>query len=124
MHPQTAIWHLLARPHDDKLGMERAISFLSGSAWLDPEPKPEILPEGCQDRLPPAGSCTNFCLVRPALLIGDTCKAETKGNAYRVVAGEFKGGYSISRRDVAHFMVERALTNWEEHRGQSFKLSY
>ncbi|KAJ7778995.1 hypothetical protein B0H16DRAFT_1359687 [Mycena metata] len=111
----------LATPHNDKIGMEQVLAYCAGRP-LDPshgEPKVEVLSENWTQRLPPPGTLKHRVLVvRPALLTNGKCMADElevkgKGKApYRASAEELCA-YTISRKDVAHFVVN-ALGRWDE----------
>ncbi|KAF8350381.1 hypothetical protein F5887DRAFT_1069405 [Amanita rubescens] len=90
--------YLLDQPHKDKLGVER-LAFHCLSKF---------------------GSFSNVLIVRPALLTDGECVADKlehagKKKPYRVGSEEISG-YTVSRKDVAHFIVEDALKNWEKYR--------
>ncbi|GLB38000.1 hypothetical protein LshimejAT787_0410510 [Lyophyllum shimeji] len=134
--------YLLASPHRDKVGAERVVSHLAGWPWNtaeDGEPVPEVLdPRGAWkdgEGMPAEGALKGDVLVvRPALLTDGECLAEKghegegEGNkegtrAYRVSEEEL-GGWTVSRRDVAHFVVDAALNRWEEYRGKRVSIAY
>lgn len=64
----------------------------------------------------PPGYLTELVIIRPTLLIDSDNKPAT-GN-YKTTLGEFKGAYSIARKEVSHFVVEGVLKNWEQWRGK------
>ncbi|KAF7361612.1 NAD(P)-bd-dom domain-containing protein [Mycena venus] len=124
---------VLAAPHKDKIGMERAIAHCAGWTWdqkTDGPVEEEILGEGWMQRkgLPPPGSLKRMLVIRPALLTDGKCEADeaaAKGKgkvAYRVSEKEL-GGYMISRKDTAHFVVD-ALTRWDEFGNKRVNISY
>lgn len=115
--------YLLRVPHADKLGMERAVAHVAGWTWEDEEPKPEIMPEGWSARLPEVGFATEVLVVRPALLTDGKCKAD-EGGKYRAEEREVPSGYSVSRRDVAHFIVESGLKDWAKWKGKCVRMAY
>ncbi|KAI0658767.1 hypothetical protein C8Q70DRAFT_1045412 [Cubamyces menziesii] len=122
----------LGSPHMDKLGAERVIAYCMGRPWStdsDGEIKENVLPPGWQklDGLLAEGELKRVVIVRPALLTDGECRADDpkKGKpAYKAVAGEEEGGYTVSRRDTAHFIVEGALKNWDEWEGKGVCLVY
>jgi hypothetical protein len=69
----------------------------------------------------PPGSLTELVIIRPTLLIDGDNKPAT-GN-YKTTVEEFKGVYSIARKEVAHFVVEGVLKNWEQWRGKVVKIT-
>ncbi|KAK0482650.1 hypothetical protein IW261DRAFT_1468997 [Armillaria novae-zelandiae] len=111
--------YLLAGPHKDKMGMERAIAHCAGWDWNtkdDGEPDEKIMGPAWRERagLPAAGSMKNIMVVRPALLTDGACLADDSDKpAYRVSDKEIKG-YTISRKDVAHFVADAVSNRWND----------
>ncbi|KAJ3532598.1 hypothetical protein NM688_g7397 [Phlebia brevispora] len=113
---------LLASPHADKLGMERVLAYCAAWDWKDHEPRPNVLPSDWKTvpGTPKEGELKKLLVIRPALLTDGECKGDvatsaTKKAPYRVGEGDLdNNGYTISRKDVAHFIVEGALQNWEQ----------
>lgn len=120
----------LAAPHEDKLGAERVVVEAAKKTWPaeDPEPKSGILPEGYAERLAATGVAWNdVVVVRPALLTDGACRAEEAPAGklpYRFSEDGVKGGYRMSRKDVAHFIVEVLLSDWEQFKGKAVSLAY
>ena len=124
---------LLAGPHIDKLGMERVLAHCAGWPWVDKAPRPEILP-GDWARVPgtPAeGSLKHLLVIRPAMFSDGECKGDTvKGSGakapYRVAEGNLDGnnGWTISRKDVGHFIAEQALADWPQWEGKAVTIAY
>ncbi|KAF7376428.1 NAD(P)-bd-dom domain-containing protein [Mycena sanguinolenta] len=121
---------VLAAPHKDKIGMERAIAHCAGWAWDPtadgPVSEEEILGEGWTERkgLPAPGSLKRMLVVRPALLTDGKCAAdEGKGKGYRVSETEL-GGYTISRKDTAHFVVDALTRRWDEFENKRVNVAY
>lgn len=118
-------------PHKDKVGLERVLYHCAGWAW-DPtieEPGSDIMGGGWMHRpgLPPSGTLKRVLVVRPAWLtdgkcVADEVQATGKGKSYRVSEEEL-GGYTISRRDIAHFVVD-ALTRWDEFENKHVNVGY
>ena len=105
--------------------MERAVAYAAGWDWADEEPKSEIVGEGWKERLGQGGWLKDVCVVRPALLTDGVSKAdEGKGKSYRAEDKELSGGYTVSRRDVAHFVVEKALKEWDSWKGKCVRIAY
>jgi len=133
--PTRALYsYLLDGPHEDKKGAETVLAHVMGTeidASLPPTDK-RVLPDGWKDTpgLPPAGSlASNTAIVRPIWLTDGKCRSDEKGNdAYRVRAEGYlpvKRGYTISRKDVAHFIAERLLEDeWETWKGKGIALAY
>ncbi|KAK7444106.1 hypothetical protein VKT23_011179 [Stygiomarasmius scandens] len=126
---------LLANPHKDKVGAERVMSHVCGWNWnpVDGEPEENILSKGWQDLpgLPARGSLRDVVLViRPALLTDGECVAEDrkkgKKPAYRVQDvndGEISG-WTVSRKDVAHFVAQAVTERWDEYKGKRVNIAY
>ncbi|PPR02059.1 hypothetical protein CVT24_011158 [Panaeolus cyanescens] len=108
--------YLIAPAMDDKLGMERVIAHCAGWEWnlKDGEPSDEIM--GADWR-------------NPALLTDGECLADgesTKQSGkkpYRAVVGDV-AGYTVSRKDVAHFVYEILTEKWQEFGGKQVGISY
>lgn len=116
--------YLLDQPHNDKRGTERLAFHCMGREWPNdvPEPAEDIMGPDWANRegLPKFGTFSNVLIVRPALLTDGECVADKaeksdKKKSYRVSTEEISG-YTVSRKDVAHFIVEDALKNWENYR--------
>jgi hypothetical protein len=120
---------LIAEPHHDKLGQELVLAHVSGRlgspGWVKTSETVEtkILPSGWEATsagLPTKGELSEVLIVRPAWL--------TDGPAtgvYRVVDGQ--GDHqckTISRQDVAHFIVNQAVPTWSQWSGKAVSLGY
>ncbi|KAG8722309.1 hypothetical protein FRC08_004147 [Ceratobasidium sp. 394] len=99
-------WFLRA-PFADKAEQERILKHAAG--WDDAE-------DGW------LGS-NNVVIIRPSMLTDDECLADKKPGAYRT-GPELKNPWSISRGDVAHFVVEKVLDRWERWQGKTWVVSY
>ncbi|EKM52180.1 uncharacterized protein PHACADRAFT_151194 [Phanerochaete carnosa HHB-10118-sp] len=114
-------WWLLTQPHVDKFALERVLAWADGTHWDDDGYHPDILPVDWQhaEGMPEQGSLRRVLVVRPAFLTNGPAKGDTQGQSplYHICEDD-KGseGYTISRRDVAHFIVEKALADWERKR--------
>lgn len=145
--------YLLREPHADKLGLERVLAHGSGRQWDDKEPRAEITTvDGIkwQDRkdLPSSGSLEVLVLRLPIFVGSDqkpahppsatnagapsspprADEAETKKDEegkpkYRVGGSELSGTYTISREEVAHFIAETAVKNWDQYKGKAVIVS-
>ncbi|KAJ1301012.1 hypothetical protein OPQ81_003435 [Rhizoctonia solani] len=68
-------------------------------------------------------------IVRPAVLMRRRCRGdETSSTPYRIQE-EFTlrdrgGGWTISKRDVAHFIVAKALEEWNAWGGRRVRIAY
>lgn len=123
---------LLTVPHADKLGSERAVAHCAGWDWDkidDREPSGELMGSDWQKRtgLPTPGALTEVLVVRPAILTDGECVAEKKRTGgkdpYRVSEDEL-GGWTVSRKDVAHFIADAALNRWDEFAGKIVNIAY
>ncbi|KAF7302618.1 hypothetical protein HMN09_00896300 [Mycena chlorophos] len=129
--PMRMLYSTIVQPHKDKLAMERVLAHGAGWTWgLDGATEPEALfiGENWRERpgVPAAGSYTNVLVVRAALLTDGKSLAdeqEPKGkSAYRYSEEELKF-YTISRADVAHFIV-KSLERWDEVKGKRINVGY
>ncbi|KAH9848921.1 hypothetical protein C2E23DRAFT_738427 [Lenzites betulinus] len=121
--------YALASAHEDKYGAERVLAHCLGERWTEVEPKEAILPSGWKTLpgFPAEGEYKRILVMRPALLTDGVCKGDESNNGkppYKAVAGEIKGGYTISRRDIAHFIVQEALQNWSKWEGKGAVVVY
>lgn len=119
----------LQGPHADKLALEKLIAHCAGWEWdASQEIDPEIMaPSVFSDpNLPKPGQLQRIVVVRPALLTDGVCKAETttKDTPYRVQEGDLSSVYTISRRDVAHFISEKVLNEWDQWEGKGVSIAY
>ncbi|KAJ3937581.1 MAG: hypothetical protein NXY57DRAFT_365338 [Lentinula lateritia] len=124
------LYALLSVPHKDKVGAERVIAHCAGWKWevdSDEEPGDDILGERWLERdgLPAAGSFKNVLVIRPSLLTDGDCKAEKGGkkNAYRVKEGDFSA-WTVSRKDVGHFVADAVLNRWSEFENKLVTIGY
>ncbi|KIL67117.1 hypothetical protein M378DRAFT_74281 [Amanita muscaria Koide BX008] len=127
--------YILCQPHKDKVAVERLVWHCAGKEWPTdiPDPGEELLGSDWAklEGLPEYGTFTNTLTVRPYLLTDGDCVADkSKAKAqseekkpYRV-GGDELSGYTISRKDVAHFIVEDGLKNWDQYRNRAVTLVY
>ena len=121
--------YLISQPLQDKLGMERVIYHCAGWNWnpKDGEPKEDIMGKGWQGRdgLPASGQLKNAMVVRPAVLNDGECVADSGGSGrpYRAGEGEVKG-WSISRKDVGHFIFDAVTNHWDEYGNKQVSIAY
>ncbi|KAF8233080.1 hypothetical protein L208DRAFT_1268513 [Tricholoma matsutake] len=127
---------LITVPHKDKFGAERVISHCAGWTWdtkNDGEPSDDIMGPGWTNRegLPTAGSLKRALVIRAAMLTDGECVAE-KANAdrtneskksYRVNEEEISC-WTVSRKDVAHFVVDAVLNRWDEFENKRVSIAY
>ena len=117
-------------PHEDKINQEKVVKSAAGwdgegRGWL---------------------GAKNVVIVRPAFLTSGECKADRKADKAEKKAdkkadkkGDKKGDkkedayktgrelpnvWTISREDVAHFIAEKIIANWEEWAGEAWVVSY
>ncbi|KAF8163703.1 hypothetical protein B0H34DRAFT_651415 [Crassisporium funariophilum] len=123
--------YLLRVPHKDKVGVERLVSHCAGWPWNskdDGEPGEDIMGPDWTHRLglPAAASLKRVLVIRPAFLTDGECIAETQpqgGAPYRVSEGEL-GGWTISRKDVAHLVADAVLNRWDEYENKCVSIAY
>ena len=109
--------YLLTVPHADKCGAEAVLAHCAGWTWDERDnPGTEVLDRDWKASrdLPGPGTVQNVVVVRPALLTDGICRADQEkkrhtGEQYTVEEGDLRGRWTISRRDVAHFVVERVI---------------
>ncbi|KAG8897132.1 hypothetical protein FRB99_008426, partial [Tulasnella sp. 403] len=107
-------------PHADKRGMERLVYH---AAAITPEwderdtPGPDILPAGWEESAGPKGRWSGV-VIRAALL------TDGKETGKHRTGPALKGMWTISRRDVAHFIVNDLLKNWSTYEGQGISVGY
>ncbi|RDB18788.1 hypothetical protein Hypma_014592 [Hypsizygus marmoreus] len=131
--------YFLAVPHKDKVGAERVIAHCAGWDWNtkdDGEPGDDVM-GGSEwkerEGLPAPGTLKRILVVRPALLTDGECAAEKevegkkgkgKGKPPYRVSEEELGRWTISRKDVAHFVFDAALNRWDEFEGKRVSIAY
>ncbi|KZT69900.1 hypothetical protein DAEQUDRAFT_726223 [Daedalea quercina L-15889] len=121
--------YALRSPHTDKFAMERVIAHCAGWDWDDEVPNAEVLPPtwAAEPGVPAFGELKHVVAIRPALLTSGSCKGDTKKNGkapYRVKDGELTDSYTISREDVAHFLTEGLLSDWDKWEGKRVHIAY
>ena len=114
--------------------MERVVSHCSGWKWdeRDGELSDDIMGAGWREKegLPAEGALKDrIVIVRPALLtngesVVDKTKGKDAGVGYRTGEGDLSGAYRISRKDVAHFLVEGVLKDWDKYKGKCLSIAY
>lgn len=122
--------HALAMPHRDKLGVERVLAHCAGLPWdaSEEEPADDIVGAGWRERqgLPGPGELKQVLIVRPALLTDGECKADKKKEGREPYRAEEKelGGYTVSRKDVGHFIFKAVTTDWNKYGGKIINVGY
>ncbi|KAF8597887.1 hypothetical protein BDV93DRAFT_527075 [Ceratobasidium sp. AG-I] len=98
-------------PHEDKINQEKVVKSAAGwdgegNGWLGEK---------------------NMVIVRPAFLTSGKCKADKKPDgkeeAYRA-GQELPSVWTISRADVAHFIAEKVIADWDKWAGEAWVVSY
>ncbi|KAG8886983.1 hypothetical protein FRB98_000707 [Tulasnella sp. 332] len=109
------LYAMIESPHADKIGMEKICHYSAGwmSDWNEDGPSDEILAPGWEGKLPAKGWLKHLVVVRPAFLTD----GEVSGK-YRV-GEQLSGVYTVSRKDVAHFMTGDLLENWDKYDGKA-----
>lgn len=75
------------------------------------------------------GSLKRILVIRPAVFTDgeSVAEKETPGGKekapYRVSESEI-GGYTISRKDVAHFIVDAVANHWDKFEGRRVNICY
>jgi len=118
--------YLLDGPHKDKLGAERVLAHCAGRDWVDPEPLETVLDPSwvTTQGLPAEGELKDsIVVVRPAMFTDGACQAE-EGGKVRTSTQIISGAYTISRRDVAYFIVEGILKDWDHWKGSTAFITY
>ncbi|KAG6902134.1 hypothetical protein C0995_003891 [Termitomyces sp. Mi166 len=128
--------YLLRAPHRDKRGAERLAAHVAGWNW-DPNDFGE-LGEDILDSaekwketpgLPAPGSVKDILVVRPAFLTDGECMADkvkdqpSSEAPYRVSEEEFTA-WTVSRKDVAHFIFDAVLHHWDKFGSKRINIGY
>ncbi|KAJ7497673.1 hypothetical protein FB451DRAFT_1212367 [Mycena latifolia] len=130
--PLKPLYSMMGVPHRDKVAMERVIAHCAGWAWdakTDSEPAIDLMGEGWMERQGlPAPGTLNALVIRAGLLTDGACvadKVEEKGTgkSYRVSEEEL-GGYTLSRKDAAHFVVDAITRRWDEFGNKRVNVTY
>lgn len=123
--------YLLTVPHADKRGAEEVLAHCAGWEWkTEDSPGTEVLGGDWKASvdLPIPGTLKNVVVVRPAMLTDGTCRADTWESSsegpYKVEAEDLVGRWTVSRKDVAHFLVERVVRHWDEWEGKRVSIAY
>ncbi|KAJ7495890.1 hypothetical protein B0H11DRAFT_2001062 [Mycena galericulata] len=119
----------LTSPRKDKLAMEYVFAHCAGWPWdlkTDGEPTIDYMGKGWLERkgLPARGTLKHVLIVRAGLMTDGECVADkSQGKAYRVSEKQL-GGYTISRKDAAHFLVDAITRRWDEFDNKQVNLTY
>jgi len=129
------LYYLIHQPHKDKIGTERIAFHVSGKEWNNAEavePGEDVMGPDWQNRdgLPSFGAFKGLLLVRPLLLTDGECVADNEefnregGKApYRVSEEDFYS-WTVSRKDVGHFLSEAILTKWDDYKNKVVSIGY
>lgn len=115
--------------------MELVLTRCMGQQWQNRQPSENILRSEWEKEAdtPQVGSLKHVLIVRPAFLTDGKCKGDSESikqsnkAPYRCGEdSELRGhnGYTISRKDVAHFIVEEAVPNWSRWEGKRANVGY
>ena len=119
--------YLIPQPHRDKRGAEQIYAHIAGFSWdTKDNVGPDILEENWTARVPPQGQYKNLVIIRPAMLTDGPSLADKhpEKEAYRVQDDDVSGAYTISRRDVSHFLVEKVVKHWDSWSGRRVSIAY
>ncbi|KAH7101668.1 hypothetical protein BKA62DRAFT_172861 [Auriculariales sp. MPI-PUGE-AT-0066] len=112
-------WWAIKTMHDDKQNMERA---MGGAAGRNDWGEDAIVPASPAKEEP----WLNAMIIRPAHLTDSECQGDKQQEGttpYRV--GEYlQGIYSISRKDVSHFIAEEAMPNFSRYQNRAVDICY
>jgi len=124
--------YVLPVMHADKRGVEEVLAYCAGWEWeTEDSPGAEVLGGDWKASvdLPAPGSLKSVVVVRPALLTDGACRADTwepsstSGGPYKVQEGDLVKRWTVSRKDVAHFVVE-VVRGWDEWEGKRVSIAY
>ncbi|KAJ6587188.1 hypothetical protein DFH09DRAFT_1142850 [Mycena vulgaris] len=131
--PLKPLYSMMGVPHRDKIAMERVIAHCAGWSWdskKDSEPAIDLMGEGWTTRkgLPASGTLKHALVIRAGLLTDGSCVADEieaggKRKSYRVSEEEL-GGYTLSRKDAAHFVVDAITHRWDEFGNKRVNVTY
>ncbi|KAF8139468.1 hypothetical protein K438DRAFT_1809993 [Mycena galopus ATCC 62051] len=121
----------LVHPHEDKKGMERVVSHCAGWTWDDKihgKVSAAIMGDRWTERksLPAKGTLQHAVIIRAGFLTDGECvadKVEGTKKSYRVSDKEL-GGYTISRKDAAHLVVDVLTRRRDEFDNTRLNVTY
>lgn len=122
--------NFLAVPHADKRGVEEVLAYCAGWEWeVGDSPGEEVLGREWEagGEVPGPGTVKNVLVIRPALLTDGACRADAQGQGkepYKVEEGDLSGRWTVSRKDVAHFVVERVIKHWDDWKWKRVSIAY
>ncbi|GAB1526705.1 hypothetical protein RhiTH_009877 [Rhizoctonia solani] len=100
--------YALRTAHEDKIGLEKNVRNAAG--WN----------EGVEGGW---FGAQNLVIVRPAMFTDGECLGNQNADAYRV-GEELTSAWTVSRADVAHFVAEQVLADWNKWAGKSWVVAY
>lgn len=121
------------QPHKDKIGTERVIAHASGREWNDAEaaePGEDIMGPDWKNKenLLSFGSFHGFLVVRPLLLTDGECRADKeeykREKAPYRVSEEEMSAWTVSRKDVGHFIADAILAKWDQYKDKVVNIGY
>ena len=108
----------------DELGLERVLAHGSGRQWDDTEPRDKITTvDGIkwQDRkgLPLLASLEVLVFrPEPSVALWDEIMENSGGNSNDVGGSQLSEPYTVSKEEVAHFIAETVVKNWNRYKGK------
>ncbi|KAL4064838.1 hypothetical protein V8B97DRAFT_1207238 [Scleroderma yunnanense] len=121
------VGYFIPQPYRDKRGAEQIYARVAGFSWdTKDNVGPDILAENWTTRVPAEGQYKNIVIIRAALLTNGPSRAEKhpEKQAYRVQDDDVSNAYTVSRKDVAHFLVEKVVKHWDEWAGRRVSIAY
>ncbi|PVG04668.1 hypothetical protein CPB86DRAFT_777947 [Serendipita vermifera] len=110
---------LLHNAHADKRGLESVLFHAMGKEYEQGQiPGEPILKADWKKELPAEGWAKHAVVIRAALLTDGR-----ESGVYQATVGD-RYAWFISRRDVAHFIVEELTPNWEKYDGNIVTIGY
>ncbi|KAE9383265.1 hypothetical protein BT96DRAFT_929914 [Gymnopus androsaceus JB14] len=109
--PLKPLYATMGIPHKDKLETDGPGDDFMGEGWKE------------REGLPAAGTLKGVLVIRPAFLTDGDCRADSKKDAYKVQEEEI-GGWTVSRKDVAHFVADAVLNRWNEFSDKIVNIGY
>ncbi len=117
---------LIKNPFLDKRGMEKVVIYAAGKGkeWTkksDGNVPDSFLPKDWEKEVAGGeeGWLKEYLVVKPAPFRGDPA---TLGK-YRV-SEDIPGAWTVARKEVSQFIVERALKEWDTWKGRRVNLAY
>lgn len=108
----------------DELGLERVLAHGSGRQWDDTEPRDKITTvDGIkwQDRKGlPLFASLEVLVIRPepSVALWDEIMENSGGNSNDVGGSQLSEPYTVSKEEVAHFIAETVVKNWNQYKGK------